>query len=178
MAERATIARPYARAAFAHARENGRTADWARWLGKAAAIVASDDYALLARSPGVTAAQLVGLVTSICDAELDAAGRAFMALLAENQRVDYLPEIAQQFAALAADAENVADVEIVSAAALDDGQQARLADAMRKRLQRDVRLTCRIDPALIGGAIVRSGDLLIDGSLKGKLERLQTELTV
>jgi F-type H+-transporting ATPase subunit delta len=77
-----------------------------------------------------------------------------------------------------AEAENVADVEIVSAAALDEAQQSRLAAAMRKRLQRDVRLTCRIDPALIGGAVVRSGDLLIDGSLKGKLERLQTELTV
>jgi F-type H+-transporting ATPase subunit delta len=178
MAERATIARPYARAAFAHAREQGRVAAWARWLDVAHQVVASDEYARLAQSPDVTTSQLVELVKSICGEELDDGGRSFLALLAENQRVDYLPEIAQQFAALVAEAENVADVEVVSATALDERQQARLAEAMRKRLQRDVRLSCRIDPALIGGAIVRSGDLLIDGSLRGKLEQLQTELTV
>jgi F-type H+-transporting ATPase subunit delta len=178
MAERATIARPYAKAAFAYAREQQAVAGWSRWLEKAAGVVASDDYARLAQSPDITAAQLVELVTSICEQDLDAGGRAFVALLAENQRIDYVPEIAGQFAALVSDDQNVADVEVVSAAALDEAQQARLAGAMRKRLQRDVRLTCRIDPTLIGGAVVRSGDLLIDGSLKGKLERLQTELTV
>jgi len=77
-----------------------------------------------------------------------------------------------------ADDQNVADVEVVSAVALDESQQQRLAAALQKRLQRQVRLQCSVDPTLIGGAIVRSGDLLIDGSLKGKLERLQTELTV
>ena len=178
MAERATIARPYAKAAFAYARENQAVAGWSRWLDKAGVVVASDDYARLAQSPGITTKRLTELIASICDADLDASGKAFLALLEENQRIVFLPEIAQQFAALVADAENVADVEVVSAVALDERQQARIADAMRKRLQRDVRLTCRTDPALIGGAIVRSGDLLIDGSLKGKLERLQTELTV
>ena len=178
MAERATIARPYAKAAFAYARENGRVADWARWLATARQIVSSDDYARLAQSPGVGTPQLVELITSICGADLDANGRAFLALLAENQRVDYLPEIVEQFDALVTDDQNVAEVEVVSAVTLDDAQQQRLAAAMRKRLQRDVRLTCTVDPTLIGGAIVRSGDLLIDGSLKGKLERLETELTV
>jgi len=178
MAERATIARPYAKAAFAYARENGRVADWARWLGTARQVVSSDDYARLAQSPGIHASQLVELIESICGSDLDANGRAFLALLAENQRVDYLPEIAEHFDALVADDQNVAEVEVVSAVALDDAQQQRLAAAMRKRLQRDVRLSCKVDPALIGGAVVRSGDLLIDGSLKGKLERLETELTV
>jgi len=178
MAERATIARPYAKAAFAYARENGRVADWARWLGTARQVVSSDDYARLAQSPGIHTSQLVELIESICGSDLDANGRAFLALLAENQRVDYLPEIAEHFDALVADDQNVAEVEVVSAVALDDAQQQRLAAAMRKRLRRDVRLSCKVDPALIGGAVVRSGDLLIDGSLKGKLERLETELTV
>jgi F-type H+-transporting ATPase subunit delta len=178
MAERATIARPYAKAAFAYARENGRVAEWARWLGVAREVVLSDEYSRLAQSPGVQVSQLVELIASICGADLDAPGRAFLSLLMENQRVDYLPEIAEHFEALAAEDQNVAEVEIVSAVQLDESQRERLAAAMRRRLQRDVRLDCRVDPALIGGAIVRSGDLLIDGSLKGKLERLETELTV
>jgi MFS family permease len=89
----------------------------------------------------------------------------------------FLPEIAAQFQALVAEAQNVADVEIVSATTLGDEQKARLAAALSTRLRRDVRLQCTVDPELIGGAVVRSGDLLIDGSLKGKLERLETELT-
>ena len=178
MAERATIARPYAKAAFAYARENGRVADWARWLRIARQVVSSDEYARLAQGAGVQSSQLDDLIASICGTDLDASGSAFLALLAENQRVDYLPEIAQQFDALVSDDQNVAEVEVVSAVALDDAQQQRLADAMRKRLSLKVRLTCTVDPKLIGGAMVRSGDLLIDGSLKGKLERLETELTI
>jgi F-type H+-transporting ATPase subunit delta len=132
----------------------------------------------LVQSPGIGVTQLVDLITGICGAELDANGRALLALLAENQRLEYLPEIADRFEALVADDENRADVEVVSAVPLDAAQQERLAAALRKRLQRDVRLQCSVDASLIGGAIVRSGDLLIDGSLKGKLGRLETELTV
>jgi F-type H+-transporting ATPase subunit delta len=177
MAERATIARPYARAAFAVAREQGRLAQWSQWLATARAVVLSEEFRLLERSPGVTSAQLLELVAGLCGADLDAQGRSLLALLNENGRLDFLPEIATGFNELEAEDRNVAEVEVVSATSLDAAQQARLAGALRTRLQRDVRLQCSVDPALIGGAIVRSGDLLIDGSLKGKLERLETELT-
>jgi F-type H+-transporting ATPase subunit delta len=177
MAERATVARPYARAAFAAAREQGRLAEWSRWLGNARSVVLSAEYRLLESSPGVATAQLEELIAGICGADLDAQGRALLRLLTENGRLDFLPEVALQFQALEAEARNVADVEIVSAAALGEVQRERLAAALRVRLRRDVRLQCTVDPALIGGAVVRSGDLLIDGSLKGKLERLATELT-
>jgi F-type H+-transporting ATPase subunit delta len=177
MAERATIARPYAKAAFAYARENGRVADWAHWLGIARQVVSSDEYAWLAQSPGVQSSQLDELIASICGADLDASGRAFLALLAENGRLDYLPEIATLFEALVAEDQNVVDVKVVSAVALKDRQKERLVAALRGRLKREVRLHCTTDASLIGGAIVRSGDLLIDGSLKGKLARLETELT-
>jgi F-type H+-transporting ATPase subunit delta len=177
MAERATIARPYAKAAFAAAREQGRLAEWSRWLGNARTVVLSEEFRLLERSPGVSAAQLEDLIAGICGADLDAPGRALLSLLTENGRLDFLPEIAAQFKELEAEDQNVADVEIVSATTLGDEQKARLAAALRTRLRRDVRLQCSVDPELIGGAVVRSGDLLIDGSLKGKLERLETELT-
>ena len=177
MAERATIARPYAKAAFAVAREGGTLAAWSRWLTTAREVVLSDEFQKLERSPGVSTEQLEGLIAGIAGADLDAQGQAVLRLLTENGRLDFLPEIATRFKELEAEAANVAEVEVVSAMALDERQQERLAAALRTRLRREVRLTCAIDPALIGGAVVRSGDMLIDGSLRGKLERLETELT-
>jgi F-type H+-transporting ATPase subunit delta len=177
MAERATVARPYAKAAFAWARENGRLDAWSGWLGTARGVVASDEFKAFESSPGIGRQQLKELVAGVCGGALDANGRALLDLLAENDRIDYLPEIAAHFDELKAEHQNVADVEVVSAAALNDAQQQRLAGALRARLRRDVRLHCTVDPSLIGGAVVRSGDLLIDGSLAHKLQRLGTELT-
>jgi len=177
MAERATIARPYAKAAFAVAREQGTLGRWSRWLEGARTVVLSDEFQKLERSPGVSTGQLEALIADICAADLEDSGRAFLRLLTENGRLDFLPELATRFKELEAEDRNVAEVEVVSATALDERQQERLAAALRERLRREVRLHCAVDPALIGGAVVRSGDMLIDGSLRGKLERLETELT-
>ncbi len=177
MAERATVARPYAKAAFAYAREQGKLDAWSGWLGTARSVVLSSEFSAFEASPGVGKHQLVELVAGVCGNALDAHARAFLDLLAENGRVDYLPEIADRFDELKAEDQNVADVEVVSAAELSDAQRERLTQALRARLRRDVRLQCTVDPALIGGAVVRSGDMLIDGSLAHKLERLGTELT-
>ena len=177
MAERATVARPYAKAAFAYAREQDRLDPWSRWLGTARGVVLSDEYAAFERSQGVQTRQLLELVAGVCGDALDANARSFLELLAENGRLDYLPEIAERFEELKAEDANVADVEVTSAVPLDDAQRERLAGALRARLRRDVRLHCTVDPSLIGGAVVRSGDTLIDGSLRSKLERLGTDLT-
>ncbi|HWJ04359.1 MAG TPA: F0F1 ATP synthase subunit delta [Steroidobacteraceae bacterium] len=177
MAERATVARPYAKAAFAYAREQGKLDQWSGWLGTARLTVLSEEYEAFERSPGVTTRQLAELVKGILGGALDAHGQAFFDLLAENGRLDYLPEIAERFEELKAEDQNVADVEVVSAVELDETQRGRIAAAMRTRLRRDVRLHCTVDPSLIGGAVVRSGDTLIDGSVRNRLERLGTELT-
>ena len=177
MAERATVARPYARAAFAHAKETGRLAQWSAWLARARETVASDEFQRVQHGPGVQSSQLTELIAGVAGETLDDHGRALLGLLAENGRIDYLPEIATQFEELVAEDQNVTDVEIVSAAPLDPRQTQRLAIALRGRLGREVRLHCRTDAGLIGGAVIRAGSLLIDGSLKGKLARLETELT-
>jgi len=177
MAERATVARPYAKAAFAYASEQGRLAEWSRWLTTARSVVESDEFQKLERSPGITGADLLGLVTSICGDSIDAHGKAFLGILAENGRLGYLPEVVERYEELKAESESVADAEVISATALDEAQKQRLASALTKRLKRTVRLTCSVDPTLIGGAVVRSGDLLIDGSLRSRLGRLETELT-
>jgi F-type H+-transporting ATPase subunit delta len=177
MAERATVARPYAKAAFAYAREQGRLDPWSRWLGTARSVVLSDQYSAYERSSGVETEQLLELIVGMCGETLDANARAFLELLAENGRLDFLPEIAERFEELKAEDANVADVQVTSAVQLDDAQRERLARALSTRLRRDVRLHCTVDASLIGGAVVRSGDTLIDGSLRGKLERLGTDLT-
>ena len=177
MAEKATVARPYAKAAFAYAREHGKLDQWSGWLGTARMVVLSEEYRAFERSPSVTTRQLVELLKGVIGDALDAHGRAFVDLLAENDRLDHLPEIAGRFEELKAEDQNVADVVVVSAAEIDEAQRERLAAALRTRLRRDVRLHCTVDPALIGGAVVRSGDMLIDGSIRNRLERLGTDLT-
>src|SRR5512134_1971105 len=122
MAERATIARPYARAAFAYAQENAKLDAWSTWLGTARAIVQSDEYQSLESSPGIRTSQLVELIAGVCGGALDANGRALLDLLAENGRVDYLPEIAAHFEELVAADQNIAEVEVVSAVPLDARQ--------------------------------------------------------
>ena len=83
------------------------------------------------------------------------------------ERLHLLPEIATQYAALRADAENTMDVTIVSAVPLSAEQEAKLTEALNKRIGRAVRIQCRIEPEILGGAIVQAGDFMIDGSLKG-----------
>lgn len=175
MAEKATIARPYARAAFDFAREHDALAAWSGVLAAAAQVAADPRVAPLLSSPKVTTAQSVGLVADVAAAQGPA--RNFLEVLAENRRLGLLPEIAAQFEVLRTEAEKVVDVEVVSAMNLDGAQEARLAAALRGRLGREVRMHTRIDASLIGGAIVRAGDLVIDGSLKGRLERLASEMT-
>ena len=177
MADRLTIARPYARAAFEEARQNGGLAPWSDALQAAALVVKDPRVATLLDDPRVKPEELARLVDDIAAAPLGEQGANFLRTLAHNHRLGYLPEIAELFGTFKDDAEGVADVSVTSAAALDAAQRARIAAALERRLRRKVRLHCQIDPALIGGAILRSGDLVIDGSLRTRLDRIAYELT-
>jgi F-type H+-transporting ATPase subunit delta len=177
MAEKATIARPYAKAAFESARSHGAFDRWSTVLATAAAVVQDERVAKLLSSPRVKPEQLSTLIDEISGQAQDEHTRNFTAMLATNRRLALLPEIAAIFETLRAEAENTADVQVVSAVQLDDAQRQKLAAALKKRLKRDVRLHCSVDPSLIGGAIVRSGDFVIDGSLKARLDRLAAQMT-
>jgi F-type H+-transporting ATPase subunit delta len=177
VAERATIARPYAKAAFEYARNAAALAEWSRGLKAATEIVADPRVAALSKNPQWSDADLASLVTDVAGTRrLDAGMQNFVRVLAENHRLLLLPEIAAHYEDLRADAENTVDVEVISAVALDSAQQAKLAQALSARLKRQVRMQNSVDAALLGGAVIRAGDLVIDGSLKGRLERLGTEL--
>jgi F-type H+-transporting ATPase subunit delta len=177
MAEKATIARPYARAAFEFAQTNGTFKQWSDALAIAAAVVAEPSVARLLNHPRVTAAQLVELIAEVAGSKLDGSAQNFIATLAHNRRLGLLPHIAKMYEVLRADVERVADVDVISAVPLDATQQQRLASALQTRLKRSVRLHCSVDAALMGGAIVRCGDLVIDGSVKERLARLASALS-
>jgi F-type H+-transporting ATPase subunit delta len=180
MAEKATIARPYARAAFEHAREHQALAAWSQLLAAAAAVAATPGAEALFGNPRVGAAELVELIAGVAadsGVAVDPDGRNFLAVLAHGHRLGYLPEIAAQYEARRAEIENTIDVEVTTAMALTAEQRAALAAALAKRFGRKVRLEERVDQALVGGAIVRAGDLVIDGSLQGRLARLEQQIS-
>ena len=177
MADKSTIARPYARAAFEEALQRKRLAPWSQALHVAAAVVADPRVEALLGNPHVTPEELAQLVSGIAGAKLGEEGDNFVRTLATNRRLAVLPEIAARFDELKDAAEGVADVTVTSATPLDAGQQKVLTAALEKRLKRTVRLHYATDAALIGGAVVRTGDLVIDGSLRARLERIAYELT-
>jgi F-type H+-transporting ATPase subunit delta len=178
VAERATIARPYAKAAFEYARDANAFAAWSQGLKTATDIVADPRVAALTKNPASTTADLALLVNDVAGAKLDAGMQNFMRVLAENHRLLLLPEISAHYEELRSAVENTVDVEVISAVPLDAAQQEKLSAALSKRLKSQVRMQNSVDPALLGGAVVRAGDLVIDGSLKGRLQRLATDLTV
>jgi F-type H+-transporting ATPase subunit delta len=176
MAEQATIARPYARAASEYAHAHGALKQWSDALAVAATVVTDVNVVKLLNHPRVSATQLIDLIVEVAGKKLDAESRNFIATLASNRRLGSLPQIAVMYEALRAEVENRAQASVVSAAPLSDAQQQRLAAALKKRLSREVQLTCSVDPALIGGAVIRCGDMVIDGSVKVRLARLASEL--
>jgi F-type H+-transporting ATPase subunit delta len=177
VAERATIARPYAKAAFEYARDAKAFAAWSDGLNAVKQIVADARVAPLTKSPAWTAAALADLITDVAGAKLDAGMQNFVRVLAENHRLLLLPEISAHYEELRAAVENTVDVEVVSAVELSAAQREQLSGALATRLKRQVHMRNSVDASLLGGAVLRAGDLVIDGSLKGRLERLATELT-
>jgi F-type H+-transporting ATPase subunit delta len=172
VADEATIARPYARAAFEHAVGAGQLAAWGEVLERASLVLADARVQPLIGNPHVPRAELVAFVVELAGAGGNEQAGNFFRLLADNGRLALLPQIAAQYAALRAEVENTVDVTVTSAMPLTAEQSAKLTEALTRRLRRTVRLAATVDPALIGGAIVRAGDFVVDGSLRGRVERL------
>lgn len=176
MAELQTLARPYAKAVFELARESGTLASWSAKLSAIAAAVQAPQIAELIGHPRVTRAALSDALVQSLGAVLGKDGAAFVRLLAQNGRLRLAPLIAEQFEALRSEAEARVDVEITSAVEVPAEQRSELASALGKRLQRDVAIDWKTDESLIAGAVIRAGDLVIDGSIRGELARLRGAL--
>lgn len=172
MAELTTLARPYAKAVFAEASEKGALDAWSADLALLAACVADADMAKVLVHPSLTAQQQAQALTDVCGDKLNEAAKNLVAVLAENKRLMLVPEIAALYEELKAQLQNTVDVVVTSAFGLSNEQADKLAQALKAKLQCDVRLTSEVDESLIGGAIIRAGDLVIDGSVTGKLSKL------
>jgi F-type H+-transporting ATPase subunit delta len=177
MADKTTIARPYAKAAFEEARGENRLGPWSDSLHVAAAVVTDARVEALLCNPRVTSSELAQLIIDIAGPQLGDHGANFVRTLAENHRLAYLPEISTLFDKLKDEAEKIVDVTVTSAAPLEDSQLKTLTAALERKLKRGIRMQCHTDPSLIGGAVLQAGDLVIDGSLRTQLNRITYELT-
>jgi F-type H+-transporting ATPase subunit delta len=174
MSQALTLARPYARAAFAIARQDQALADWSQALGFSARVAVDPGAAALLGHPGLADGDAVAL---LAPPEAGAKFADFLALLADNRRLALLPEIAGLYEQLRADAERIVKATVTSATALPAGELETLLAALRQRFGREVEIETAVDESLIGGAVIDTGDMVIDGSLRGKLSRLQSALT-
>lgn len=172
MAELRTLARPYAEAAFDLARGQDRLPAWDEALNGLATIVAHPDVHRLLGNPQLTDTEVADAVIGIAADDLDGGLTNLVRLLAEKARLGLMPGIAEHFAELRAAAENRVDVTVTAADEVSTAQQQALKQALEQRLARNVDLTTEVDAELIGGAVVRAGDTVIDGSVRAHLARL------
>jgi F-type H+-transporting ATPase subunit delta len=177
MAERSTIARPYAQAIFLLAQKDGGFARWSDALELLATATQDPNLVPLLSSPRVGRQQLADLLIDVAGDRLDEAGRNLVRVLAEARRLALLPEIAGQYGQLRAVAEGTIDARLITAQPVDAAARERISAALSKRLNRKVTLTTETDPSLLGGAVVRAGDLVIDGSVRGRLARMAATLS-
>jgi F-type H+-transporting ATPase subunit delta len=188
MAERGTVARPYAQAVFELAQSAGELPAWSDFLQLAAIMVTEPDVNRLLFTPGADLQRLAVTIAGLCREQLGnppllrdaerSPGANFLKVLVANQRLGALPDISLRFDVLKAEAENTLDVTLTTAVAVSDEQQSRIVDALKNRFGKQVRLAVHIDPQLVGGARLQVGDRVIDGSVRTGLDKLATALSV
>jgi F-type H+-transporting ATPase subunit delta len=182
MADLSTVARPYAKALFDLASAERKLGEWSAALRAAAAVAANADARRALANPKLDDASRAALVVDVAGAvkggELlkSAQGTNLLKVLAENDRLTALPEIAAQFDALKGEAENKVNVTVTAATAVDGALAEQIKKALEQRLGRAVELTVAVDASLIGGAVIQADDMVIDGSVRTRLQRLTEKI--
>ena len=172
MAESITLARPYAKAAFEVALAGNELGAWSQALSLLAKVAENEQVRRRLLSPSLTAAQQAETLINLCGDELTPKVHKLLNLLAENKRLTLLGEISELFEALKAAQESTVDVELSSAFELNQEVVNKITQALKTRLNREIKLLTRVDKNLIGGAVIRAGDTVIDSSVRGKLTKL------
>jgi len=167
-----TFARPYAKAIFELAQEENTFAKWSEMLHRAAMIASDEQFHSLEKDPRFSTLELVALFDSIGKDINSDEMKSFIRILGKFERLALLPEIVLLYEEMRAFAERVVNVEIISAQPLNDKDQERFAQVLKKRMNCNISLDCQVDNSILGGAIIRAGDLVIDGSIRGRLVKL------
>ncbi|CAG21863.1 MULTISPECIES: F0F1 ATP synthase subunit delta [Photobacterium] len=175
MSDMTTIARPYAKAAFDFAVENGELAQWAEMLTFASEVVKNEAMQDILRS-GFSADKLTEIIVSVCDEQLNEFGQNLLKVMAENGRLTMVPAVSDEFLFLKNEHEKTIEADVISAVVLEDSQLVAISQKLEQRLERKVKLNCSVDETLIAGVVIRAGDLVIDNSVRGKLNRLSDTL--
>ena len=175
MSELTTVARPYAKAAFDFALEQGALDKWSDML-EFAAVVAKDETVASFLSSSATVGKTAEVFIGVCGDELDDNAKNFVKVLAENERLPALSAVSELYQTFRAEYEKEVEVDVTSAVKLLKAQQTELSKALEQRLQRKIKLNCSVDKSIIGGLVIEAGDTVIDGTLRGKLDRLATAL--
>jgi F-type H+-transporting ATPase subunit delta len=176
MAEPSTVARPYAEAVFKLADASGALASWSQMLAGLAAVAADARVGAAIKNPNLSDAKVAGLFISVLGGKLSGDAQNLVRVLAENGRLELLPQVREQFEALKNEREGVMEAEVQSAFALSDAQVADLVSRLEKKFGRKVKATVSVDKELIGGVRVLVGDKVIDGSARAQLGALENSL--
>jgi|TARA_B110000014_G_scaffold263744_1_gene261612 F-type H+-transporting ATPase subunit delta len=172
VAEFATLARPYANAAFDVAKSAGRLEEWSRGLNLLALAGEDPNLKAMIQSPTATTAEKAFKLAELFRDDLLDSVRQFVHVLAENKRLSLLAEITTQFEVRRAEEARTLDVEVTTAVPLSDSEQNRFQEILERRFEQQINLTTAVDETIIGGAHIRAGDTVIDGSLRGRLAKL------
>ena len=172
MAELTTLARPYAKAAFEYAHSQSNLQMWADQLAVAAGVVAEPKVARLLNDPAKTPSQLSALIIDIMQEDASSPIANFIKILADNRRLLLLPAVNGLFSQLKANLEASVDVEVVSAFDLTDAETQKIVSVLKGKLNKDINVHTKTDASLIGGVVIRAGDMVIDGSVRGRLNKL------
>lgn len=176
MADLTTVARPYAKALFDLARRQGSLERWSQTLGTLAEIAGDEAMHALVQNPKVSDEEVINLINSVAGERFDDSARNLVRLLADNDRLPALPDIAALFEVMKAESEGAIDVDVFSPHPVSDSYKHSLSESLRRKLGRDVRMNFSIDESLIGGALIKAGDLVIDGTVRGRLNKLSGAL--
>jgi len=176
MSELTTAARPYARAVFEMAKETGELDKWSESLRFMGAIAANEEVAKLLDTPAMAKQAGAKAFIELADGKLDDKAQNLVKTLAENNRINLFPDISALFEVLKDEEEGSVEAIVTSARKLTKAEEKSIAAALKKRLGREVKLKVSVDKALLGGAIIKAGDLVIDGSIQGRLKKMTSAM--
>ncbi len=176
--EKITIARPYAEAIYGRAEETDTLDAWSDMLDLLGIVAGTPEVASMIDNPLLPPQRVQELMLEISGERLDEEGRNLVKLLVENDRLSLLPDIAALYERLKRERQGVLQVQVTSAYTLNQAEKKTLAGVLKERLDRDIEINAERDPDLIGGILIRAGDLVIDGSVRGQLHKLANELRI